>query len=359
MDVPRGGGFSFSGAHTATPLSASIGTFVGLGGLVVAEQYLQASDLKVDAFFFIGSFGALAALLYAAPAAPLGKARTTYYGHVLSIFLAIAVHFTALSLGEIYGWALPTEVERVLTPSLAIAAMVHYKLVHPPAAACVVIYTMLKDSTQQLPTFLLTPALLGCTYMLAVQYCTAKIVNGFASAATPVKVTPRDSKVAPAGASDSKPPRGNVPEAERGLAFYLADGCGGLDALVRAAAAGQQHQPTPTSAFLGSACGLGGLSLTQYVFLEAGSDLPPALTLLFIPSFGALATLLYASPAAPLGAPRNTYYGHTVSISVALAVHFVLGPLATTAGWAPPLGLEKGEGRGTWWEVRVGVRGGR
>ena len=99
----------------------------------------------------------------------MGKPKNTYYGHVISITIALAVHYAAQQLGRMGWWALPVGVEKVLTPSLAIAAMVLFKVAHPPAAAIVAVYATLKDGEQQMPTYLLMPALIGCTYMFIVQ----------------------------------------------------------------------------------------------------------------------------------------------------------------------------------------------
>ena len=158
--------------------AAFLGTFCGLGGLVLAESFLRSSDFAPDnSLLYIPSFGALSTLLYAAPAAPLGKPKNTYYGHVISITIALAVHYAAQQLGRMGWWALPVGVEKVLTPSLAIAAMVLFKVAHPPAAACVIVYATLADQGQQMPTYLLMPALISCTYMLAVQRGVAAVMN--------------------------------------------------------------------------------------------------------------------------------------------------------------------------------------
>ena len=127
---------------------------------------------------FVGAFGALAALLFGAPAAPLGQQKATIGGFALVVTLAIALHYTSEFCQWIIGYGLPTEAQTVLAPALGIAAMLFFGLpIHPPAAACVISYAQLRDARQQWPTFLIAPALVGCLYMLGVQLCVARVMR--------------------------------------------------------------------------------------------------------------------------------------------------------------------------------------
>mmetsp|Transcript_6357 Transcript_6357/g.21743 ORF Transcript_6357/g.21743 Transcript_6357/m.21743 type:complete len:204 (+) Transcript_6357:52-663(+) len=152
--------------YVATPTASFVGSFIGLGGLVVIQWALRKLDYFPDPLLAIGSFAALATLLYAAPAAPLGKPYNMFYGHFLSIVVAIVLH----KLGELA--ALPNGLLLALTPSLAIAVMVHQKVPHPPAAACAFIFEAYANEHEQRLggiAYLLAPGLIGCAYMLAVQ----------------------------------------------------------------------------------------------------------------------------------------------------------------------------------------------
>ena len=160
--------------HAATPLSGFCGAFLSLGGLSFGEALLRSSGVAPqNTLLFVGSFGALSTLLFAAPAAPLGKPRNTFYGHTISVLIALAVHLVARPLLEMAHVPLPLVLERALTPALAIGAMAYFKIPHPPAAACVAVYATLGDVGQQTPAYLLTPALLGCLYAVAVQWAVA------------------------------------------------------------------------------------------------------------------------------------------------------------------------------------------
>ena len=80
-----------------------------------------------------------------------------------------------------------------------------------------------------------------------------------------------------------------------------------------------KHQATPLTALVGSLVVLGGLSYFELALRTAGA----VDTQLWIGSFAALCTLLFAAPAAPLGVPWNTLLGHTISICIAIAVHWI------------------------------------
>ena len=156
--------------HTPNAWSAFIGSVLGLGGLVLLDQFSRQWDERL--MLFVGSFGALSTILYGAPAAPLGRIINTLGGHTVSVIIALAVRH---GLGRLV--SLPMAVEQVLTPSLAIAAMVQLEIPHPPAAACVVYYVTLEDARQQGPLYLFMPALLGSVYMLAVQLALSWVVR--------------------------------------------------------------------------------------------------------------------------------------------------------------------------------------
>ena len=70
-----------------------------------------------------------------------------------------------------------------------------------------------------------------------------------------------------------------------------------------------KHPATPLSAVVGSLVTLGGLQAMEALLRK----LAPG-AMLFMSSFAALSTLLFAAPAAPLGVAWNTFLGHAISI---------------------------------------------
>ena len=178
--------------HKPTPMSAFCGTTVALGGLKLAEIYCRDVGLRWGFFttdnslLVIGAFGALSALAFGAPAAPLGRPMVTFQGFGLVVTLAMSLHYAGV-LSEYYtGYGLPSELEEVLMPALGISAMLFFNLaIHPPAAACVISYAT-ADPRQQWPTFLVAPVLIGCLYVHFVQLSVAHTLRFMRS----IKVKP-------------------------------------------------------------------------------------------------------------------------------------------------------------------------
>lgn len=211
--------------HKATPLSAFCGSFLLLGGLYLFETDLRALG-DDSALLFVGSFGALATIIFAAPAAPLGIPYNTLLGHTLSVSIALLVHWTELATGI-------SLLARVLSPSLAIGAMLACGVTNPPAAAIVVIFTTSPKALGQWgygALYLLMPALLGCAYAFVVQAGIAHVMNiglpCFAeaedsSAGPPkpeeaAKTAPAADKLTSAAAEEATPARSASPAAKNG-----------------------------------------------------------------------------------------------------------------------------------------------
>ena len=91
-------------------------------------------------------------------------------------------------------------------PALAIGAMVYYKVPHPPAAACAAVYATLGDPGQQTPLYLLL-VLLGCAYMLAVQWFMAALLRGAPAVAAALTTKPAAvNRAADDAAAKAAPP---------------------------------------------------------------------------------------------------------------------------------------------------------
>lgn len=175
--------------HTATPSSALIGSALGLGGLATADTL---GSIAYDSdpshvgpldpqLLMLGSFAALSTLIFAAPNVPFARPRNTLGGHFVCVLIALAVHWTAegISLSStgsgIDGNVAARTAEKVLTPALGISAMLKLKLLHPPAAACGFIYTILPSSRLQGPQYLLM-VMIACSWMLLVELFVAQVV---------------------------------------------------------------------------------------------------------------------------------------------------------------------------------------
>ena len=152
-----------------------------LGGLACAERLTSlavatGSDVgPLDPrLLFLGSFAALATLIFAAPNVPFARPRNTFGGHLICVSLAMALHWTVISIakqvegGQFEGQDSFAMSEKFLTPALGIACMLRLRLLHPPAAACGAISPFLPDAQLQGPQFLLL-VLMGCTWMILVE----------------------------------------------------------------------------------------------------------------------------------------------------------------------------------------------
>ena len=121
--------------HKVTPLSSFVGSAIALGGLVLANASFTAwTNLQV--IIFVGSFAALATLLFAAPAGVLASPRNTICGHVVSVIVALILHWLSMAVPQV----LTPVVLTILVPAAAICCMTVFQVQHPPAAACAVIF---------------------------------------------------------------------------------------------------------------------------------------------------------------------------------------------------------------------------
>jgi len=187
---------SWDALHQPSPLSAFCGTLAGLGGLTGLDCISRVRGWQWglggifgfeddDLTWFIGAFGALAALLYGAPAAPLGRFWSTIKGFSVTVTVVMALHYSNLISMHFAGFGMPVAVEQVLAPALGIAVMLRLKTLHPPAAACAIQYMQLSNRNQQSPIFLLVPALFGALWMLAIQHLLAWAVRIIGNVSTP------------------------------------------------------------------------------------------------------------------------------------------------------------------------------
>lgn len=115
--------------------------------------------IKAGVPMMIGSFGASAVLLYAALEGPLSQPRNLLGGHVISALIAVTI---CQLLGR-------SEFSMALAVSLAIAAMLWTRTLHPPGGAT----ALIACDTQQDYLFTVHPVFLGALIMLVV----ALIVN--------------------------------------------------------------------------------------------------------------------------------------------------------------------------------------
>jgi CBS-domain-containing membrane protein len=143
---------------SATPLSIAwscAGAFVG----IFAVAYISS---RYGVPMMIGSFGASAVLVYAAPDGPLSQPRNLVGGHLVSAAVAVVVVQT---LGR-------SDTTIALAVAVAIAVMLATRTLHPPGGATALIGV----DTAQNADFVFAPTLSGALILLLV----AVVVNNAA-----------------------------------------------------------------------------------------------------------------------------------------------------------------------------------
>ncbi|KKM11480.1 hypothetical protein SY88_08440 [Clostridiales bacterium PH28_bin88] len=143
------------GSLAAETLWSAIGSFAGIG--IVAFLALQ---YRLP--LLVASFGATAVLVYAAVDSPLAQPRNVIGGHLIS---AVAGVLNYQLLGTTW-WSIALGV------SMAIAAMVLTRTLHPPGGATAIVAVW----SGQGYTYIFAPVGVGAVILLLV----ALLVNHFA-----------------------------------------------------------------------------------------------------------------------------------------------------------------------------------
>jgi len=125
-----------------------------------AHDALSSSSFPL----LIGSWGATAVLLFAAPLSPLSQPRNVLGGHALSALVGVGVRMAIVEQGGAPVW-----LGAALSVSLAIAAMMGSGTLHPPGGATALIAVIGDAALRRLQLmYVLVPALAGAAIMLAV-----------------------------------------------------------------------------------------------------------------------------------------------------------------------------------------------
>lgn len=140
-----------------------LGAFLGIYTIAILNELLGLD--KETGFFLVGSFGASAVLIYAAPQLDFSQPRNLIGGQVLSALVGITVYRY-----------LPFDISvlSALAVSIAVIVMHFTRTVHPPGGATALISVIGSSQVHELSYwFVLFPVLLGTLVMLAI----ALVVN--------------------------------------------------------------------------------------------------------------------------------------------------------------------------------------
>lgn len=158
----KGGAKSPPGVGLGEVFWSWIGSVTGIGICgYLSWRYFEPRDLTL----IIGSFGASAVLVYGAIKSPLAQPRNLIGGHIVSGLVGVACY-------QIFGdtiW-----LASALGVSLAIAAMLLTRTLHPPGGATALIAVIGGEKIHKLGfLYAFVPAGLGASILLIV----ALIVN--------------------------------------------------------------------------------------------------------------------------------------------------------------------------------------
>jgi CBS domain-containing membrane protein len=153
--------------HRGHVLHVWAATFLGTFAIAVPTLYLDVSPTAH--IFLIGSFGATAGLLFAAPRSDLAQPRNMVLGHLMSALIGV-------TLGKLVTHHV--ELAASLAVATAMAAMMLTNCLHPPGGATGMTAILGGKEVHDLGyRYLVTPVLVGVAIMLVV----AVVVNNLSA----------------------------------------------------------------------------------------------------------------------------------------------------------------------------------
>lgn len=147
-------------------LIAWLGSFLGILMVGLSHSlFISSEDLPL----YIGSLGATAVLLYAAPHSPLARVRNTIGGHLVSAFVGVTIY---MLVGQYPALA------EALAVSGAIFAMLITGTLHPPGGATALIAVIGSHKIHTLGyLYILCPVASGVLLMLLVAFILDKTIK--------------------------------------------------------------------------------------------------------------------------------------------------------------------------------------
>mmetsp|Transcript_22976 Transcript_22976/g.35941 ORF Transcript_22976/g.35941 Transcript_22976/m.35941 type:complete len:156 (+) Transcript_22976:2-469(+) len=134
-------------------------------GVSALDEWMTGVEYRSDTFFaLIGSFGAVATMLFGAPTSPLVQPRNIIGGHIISVTVALGMDYLVY---QDFLPIIPQWVANALVPALSTGLMTKVGLIHPPAGACATIYITGDDQVKNMGwMFFCIPVLVDCVLMI-------------------------------------------------------------------------------------------------------------------------------------------------------------------------------------------------
>lgn len=299
----------FAGAGVAgaprPPLKETVysllGTYLGIAVLGFVQSPLL-DRVPAMHVFLLGSFGAMAVIIFSVPKAPVAQPYNVLVGNTLGGI----VGFGVVEVMGIAGLEHVTWLAGALAVSLTIVAQELTRSQHPPGGATALLYVIVTGLHTIGWRYVLWPVLAGSVLMVII----ALFTNNLSSA----RIYPQAWPCGCGGPPDELEADGDARRAQpSALRRYFA----------KFAGAGVAPAPRPPPletlySFLGSFVGIATLGLLQKCLLPTLAFHPHMM--LFTGNFGAMAVLIFSLPKAPVSQPKNAILGDTIGGLVGVAV---------------------------------------
>lgn len=143
-----------------------LGVFSSILVLAAINEYGFGPNKDVEYAILIGPFGALATLLFAAPASPFAQPKMVLFGHIYSGIVAVSVDYLVNT--KFATAFIPPMVGAALVPALAIAGMTLLGCINPPAAAASLVYATGNARVKSAGWLFIPVHLAGCAIMVLI-----------------------------------------------------------------------------------------------------------------------------------------------------------------------------------------------
>lgn len=135
-----------------------LGAFMGIYAISMLNKWMSTNT--IDGLFLVGSFGASAVLIYAAPQLDFSQPRNFIGGHILSALVGVIV-YKYLSFD--------ISILSAIAVSVSVVVMHYTRTIHPPGGATSLIAVIGSSQIHELGyMFIISPILLSTFVMLII-----------------------------------------------------------------------------------------------------------------------------------------------------------------------------------------------
>jgi len=293
-----------------------VGSFTGIGTLGLIHTYFLPHFTLLPLVMLVGSFGAMAVLLFGQPAAPPSQPWNAICGNGIGGLVGVVVYEGA----EWLGLGKQLWLTGGLAVSLTIIGQERMQSQHPPGGATALLFTLMPNLQVLHWVYVICPALLGAVIFVFL----SMLINNLSEGRSyPVSTHPLNLEPAPEAKPDTQAPARELAAVTEAQAKQdPAPGfLGGYFGKWRGKKGPPMPQPPWSQtgfSWLGAFLGIATLGLLQ---MYAMPLLPVTGIVVLVGSFGAMSVLVYSMPGAPFSQPKNALLGNTLGGLVGVAVY--------------------------------------